>query len=168
MYPCVRVFVCGCLLTQSVHLCISQIYNICSFPVFYGNRRFNTEFTRALYLSLFWARPIQSTLPHSTSTRSILILSNHLRLGLPSGLLPSGFPTNKSTNHEALRYAVFFNLLYISSLFGPNTPGLCSSLNVRDQVSHPYRTTGKIIVLFILIFKFFDGNREDGRFWIQW
>jgi hypothetical protein len=32
---------------------------------------------------------------------------------------------------------------------------LCSSLNVRDQVSHPYRTTGKIIVVFILIFTFY-------------
>jgi hypothetical protein len=28
-----------------------------------------------------------------------------------------------------------------------NTLSLCSSLNVTDQVSHPYRTTGKIIVL---------------------
>jgi hypothetical protein len=56
--------------------------------------RFNTELTRALRLSLSWARPIQSTSPHPTSTRSILILSNHLRLGLPSDLLPSGFPTN--------------------------------------------------------------------------
>jgi hypothetical protein len=27
----------------------------------------------------------------------------------------------------------------------PNTLNLCSSLNVRDQVSHPYKTTGKII-----------------------
>jgi hypothetical protein len=27
---------------------------------------------------------------------------------------------------------------------------------VRDQVSHPYKTTGKIIVLYILVFVFLD------------
>jgi len=31
--------------------------------------------------------------PHPTSWRSLLIQSSHLRLGLPSSLFPSGFPT---------------------------------------------------------------------------
>ena len=43
------------------------------------------------HLSLFWARPIQSS-PHPTSWRSILILSSNLLLGLPSGLFLSDFP----------------------------------------------------------------------------
>ena len=36
---------------------------------------------------------IQSIYTHPTSWRSVLILSAYLRLGLASGLLPSGFPT---------------------------------------------------------------------------
>jgi hypothetical protein len=38
----------------------------------------------------------------------------------------------------------------------------------EKHVSHPYRTTGKITVLYILMFKFFDSNREDRRFWAEW
>jgi hypothetical protein len=59
-----------------------------------------------------------------------------------------------------------------SSLLGPNillnalfskTLSLCTSLKVRDQVSHPYSTTGKITVLYILIFRFFiwEGKTKD-------
>jgi hypothetical protein len=44
---------------------------------------------------------------------------------------------------------------------------LCSSFKVRDQVSHPYSTTGKITVLYILIFRFFDMRREERRFWTE-
>ena len=56
------------------------------FPAFHGTRRFITVLTSVRHLSLSWASPIQSIYPHPTSCTSILILSNHLRLGLPSGL----------------------------------------------------------------------------------
>jgi hypothetical protein len=38
-----------------------------SFPAFYGTRRFITTFTRALHVSLSWARPIHSTPPQDPS-----------------------------------------------------------------------------------------------------
>ena len=63
-------------------------------PAFHGTRRFITALTSVRHLSLSWASPIQSIYPHPTSWRSILILSTHLGPGLPSGLLPSDFPTN--------------------------------------------------------------------------
>jgi hypothetical protein len=39
---------------------------------------------------------------------------------------------------------------------------------VKDQVSHPYRITDKIIVLYILICTFSDSRRRDRKFWIEW
>ena len=42
--------------------------------------------------SLSWASSIQSIPLHPTSWRSILILSSHLRLGLPSGSFPQVSP----------------------------------------------------------------------------
>ena len=63
------------------------------FPAFHGTRRFITTITSLRHPSLSWASPIQSIYPHSTSWRSILKLSTYLRLCLPSGLFPSGFPT---------------------------------------------------------------------------
>jgi len=63
------------------------------FPAFHGTRRFITTLTSIRHLSLSWASPIQSIYTHPTSWRSILILSTHLRLFHPSGILPSGFPS---------------------------------------------------------------------------
>ena len=63
------------------------------FPAFYGTPKFIAVLTSAHHLSLSLANSIQSPQPLPTSSRSVLILSSHLRLGLPNGLFPSGFPT---------------------------------------------------------------------------
>jgi hypothetical protein len=135
---------------------LTSFYLEKEFPAFCWTRRFITAFTSARHLSVSWTSPIQSTPPHLTSWRSILILSSYLRLGLPSGLFPSGFPTKpytrpsppppalhaapisffsilspvqylvRSTDHEAPRYDVF------------SVPLLCSSTVNNSNVNNTF------------------------------
>jgi hypothetical protein len=44
-----------------------------------------------------------------------------------------------------------YHFIPLRSKYFPQHPVLCFSLNVRDQVSHPYRTTGKLIVLSLIV-----------------
>jgi hypothetical protein len=62
-------------------------------------------------------------------------------------------------------YCILFQLgpHILSALFS-KTIIPWSSLNARDQVSHPYKTRDKIIVLYILICTFLESKREDRRF----
>jgi hypothetical protein len=62
--------------------------------------------------------------------------------------------------------------IFTSSLSGPsirlstlfsNTHTLGSFLNVTDQVSRPYKTNGRIVVLYIWTCKFLGSRREDRR-----
>ena len=86
---------CTYLLTPWCRVLLEQLTGVQlvkKFPPFPRTRRFITVLTSVRHLSLSWVRPIQSIYPHSNPWRSILI-STHLRLGLLSGLFPSGFPT---------------------------------------------------------------------------
>jgi hypothetical protein len=56
--------------------------------------------------------------------------------------------------------------ILLCTLFS-NTLSPCSSLNVRDKVSHPYKTTVKIIVSYILIFTVLDSRLEHKKLWTE-
>jgi len=81
---------------------VSQLVK--KFPAFHGTRRFITALTSVRLLSLSLGSSIRSIPKHPTSWRSILILSSHLRLGLPSSLFPRGFPTK--TLYTPLPYPI--------------------------------------------------------------
>ena len=161
------------------------------FPPFYRTRRFIMAVTSARHLSLSRAISIKSTPPHPTSWRTILISSSYLGLGLPSCLSTSGFPTktlykplpmphpshssqfyhlnNIGWGVQIIRWYSFLHSPVTSSLLGPNilnilfsnTFSLCSSLNVSNQVSHPYKTTGKIYISWSLNFLIANWKSKD-------
>ena len=124
--------------------------------------------------------------PHSTPWRSILILSSHLHLDLPWSLslrfhqqnpeytspLPHTCympcpPHSSQFDHLKNVWSGVQIIKLLSTLFS-NTFSLCFTLNMNNQVSHPYKTTGKIIVLYTLIFIFLNSKLEDKRFSTEW
>ena len=114
---------------------------------------------------------------HQDPIRSPL-LTHTRHMPSPSFLLD--FITRKILGEEYKSFSFSLcNLLHSPvtlSLLGPNilittssnTLSFLSSLNFSDQVSHPYKTTGKIIVLCTSIFKFLDSKLEDKRFCTEW
>jgi hypothetical protein len=56
-------------------------------------------------------------------------------------------------------FSVLGQNIFLSTLFS-NSLNLCSSLSARDQVSHPYKTTCKLMVLYILISLVLEGREN--------
>jgi hypothetical protein len=113
-----------------------------NFPTFYETWRFISTFTRALHWSLSWARSIQLITPNPISLRSSLILSTHLCLGLPSSLLPSGFPT----------------ISYIQS-FSPHS--CCVSYPSHPQWLHHSNYTWQVVEVMKLLIRQFSSMYCD-------
>ena len=86
--------ICGYLHTPRSTVLLEKLSGfqpVKKFPTFYETRRFITAFTSAHHPSLSLVSSIQSIPLHPTFWSSILILSSHLSLGLPSGVFPLGF-----------------------------------------------------------------------------
>ena len=79
----IHIYIFTYSMEQSPSLEITGFQLVKKIPAFYGTRRFMTAVTSARHLSLSWASSIQTMPPHFSFWRSILILSSHLRLGLP-------------------------------------------------------------------------------------
>ena len=103
------------------------------FLAFHGTRWFITALTSIRQLSLSSASPTQSIYPHPTSWRSILILSTHLSLGLPSDLIPSGFPTKTLYTPSPHPYAPHAPPISFFSILSPAQYWVRSTNNLAPR-----------------------------------
>ena len=97
------------------------------YPAFHGAQYFSTAFTIPYHLCLSWDSSIQSILSQATSRRSILILSFHLWLDLPSGPFPEISPPKPCRRLSTPPYALhdrsisFFSILLTEQCWVRNT-----------------------------------------------
>jgi hypothetical protein len=132
-YPTTHVWRPISILSSYLHLC---------FPSGFFTSRFPTKIHYTPPLS-----PISATCP-----APLILLDYFTQRELSEEYRPLS-----SSLYSFLHSPVTLSLLgpnnLLNTLFS-NTLSLRSYLNVSDQVSHPYTTTAKIIILYTLFFKF--------------
>jgi len=111
--------ICIYLLTQWCRFLLEKptvLQLVKKFPAFPGIRRFINALTSVRQLSIV----VQPNPVHIPTFHLLEILSTHLRLGLPSGLLPSGLPTktlyNSLSIHIRATWPAHLNLLNFITL----------------------------------------------------
>jgi hypothetical protein len=110
-----------------------------------------------------YTSPLPHSLPrHATPCHAhliILALINRRVLGEEYRSLSSALC---NFLHSSVTLSILGPNILLNTLFS-NTLSLRFSLSVSDQVSHPYKTKGKIIVLYTLIFKFLYTGLKNKR-----
>ena len=119
-------------------------------PRIFGTRRFITVLTSARHLSLYWANSIQSPQTPPTSWRSILILSSHLRLGLPSGLFPSGVPTRTLCTPLPSPIRATFIIIITIIIFITCMHGIYNYIPATNPVSTVHSVAAVLYLQFVL------------------
>jgi hypothetical protein len=134
-------------------------------------------------------------LPHPIAWRSILIISSHLFLALPSGPFPQVFPPKPCMHLSSvpIHATCLAHLLYLITQiisvveYRSLSFSLCSLLHscylIPLRPKHPQPTflprcerpsfapiqnNRQIIVMYILFFKFMDSKLGDKRFRTEW
>ena len=107
--------------------------------------------TKILYVTLL--SPVNATCP---AHRIVLELITRM-VGLCDAQYRSRYSSLCNLLHSPVTSSLLGQNTFLSTLFS-NTLCVCSSLSVRDQVSHPYKTTGKIIFPYIFILNFWTAN----------
>jgi hypothetical protein len=101
-------------------------------------------------------------MPRATPTSSSSIWSSEYYLARSANRDTQSYA---DLRQSAVTYAFLHPNIFLSALFW-NTVSRCFSLQVRDQVPHPYKATGKITVIYvsILIYLYSNGKTKgSGR-----
>ena len=98
-----------------------------------------------------------------TSWRSVLILSSHLRLGLPSCLFPSGFAT-KTCIHLSSHRTCYMPLKSHSSFYDyPNNPHFLHCCYIRVDINYHNTVMLKALYNYWSIWKVHHWLHTDGH-----